>query len=75
MIKSELIIAISRKKPHLNESDVELAVKSLINKMTESLGAGQRIEIRGFGSFSLGEFKQTTQKSHRILTNPLFYKV
>ncbi len=55
MIKSELIIAIARKKPHLNESDVELAVKSLINKMTEGLGAGQRIEIRGFGSFSLRE--------------------
>lgn len=55
MIKSELITAIMRKKPYLDERDIELAVKCLLNKMTEGLGAGQRIEIRGFGSFSLRE--------------------
>lgn len=55
MIQSELITAIARKKPHLNERDVELAVKSLINKMTQALGEAQRIDIRRFGSFSLSE--------------------
>lgn len=55
MIKSELITAIARKQSYLDERDVELAVKCLLNKMTEVLGAGQRIEIRGFGSFSLRE--------------------
>lgn len=37
----------------LSTKDVELAVKLLIDHMSETLSAGQRIEIRGFGSFSL----------------------
>jgi len=55
VIKSELITAIARKQSYLAEPDVELAVKCLVNKMVEALSAGQRIEIRGFGSFSLVE--------------------
>ncbi len=53
MIKSELIAAITQKQRYLNQHDVELAVKCIVNKMTEALGSGERIEIRGFGSFSL----------------------
>lgn len=51
--KSELIEALARQLPHLAIKDVELAVKCVIDQMSETLAAGERIEIRGFGSFSL----------------------
>lgn len=53
MTKSELIELLARKQGHLAHKDVELAVKSLIEQMSQSLSSGERIEIRGFGSFSL----------------------
>ncbi len=53
MTKSELIEVIARKQKHLPSKDVELAVKHLLELMSSSLSAGERIEIRGFGSFSL----------------------
>ncbi|MDO9105470.1 MAG: integration host factor subunit beta [Methylovulum sp.] len=53
MTKSELIEALAKQQPHLALKDVELAVKCIIEKMNEALAAGERIEIRGFGSFSL----------------------
>ncbi|MCK5263389.1 MAG: integration host factor subunit beta [Gammaproteobacteria bacterium] len=53
MMKSELIERISRKQTHLAYKDVELAVKCLLGQMSNSLSSGERIEIRGFGSFSL----------------------
>jgi integration host factor subunit beta len=55
MIKSELIAAITQKQPYLNQQDIEQAVKCIVNKMSDGLGSGERIEIRGFGSFSLVE--------------------
>jgi integration host factor subunit beta len=53
--KSELIEALARQQPHLAQKDVELAVKCIIEKMNQALSSGERIEIRGFGSFSLHE--------------------
>lgn len=53
MTKSELIEALARQQPHLPLKDVELAVKCIIEKMNQALSTGERIEIRGFGSFSL----------------------
>ena len=53
MTKSELIEILASKNSHLNQKDVELAVKSLLEQMSLALASGQRIEIRGFGSFSL----------------------
>lgn len=53
MTKSELIEALAKQQPHLALKDVELAVKCIIEKMNEALSSGERIEIRGFGSFSL----------------------
>ena len=53
MTKSELIEELARKQPHLALKDVELAVKCIIEKMNQALSSGERIEIRGFGSFSL----------------------
>ena len=51
--KSELIEKISQKQKHLQQKDIELAVKSVIEQMSDALSSGRRIEIRGFGSFSL----------------------
>jgi len=53
MTKSELIEIISAKQKHLPSKDVELAVKQLLEIMSDALATGERIEIRGFGSFSL----------------------
>ncbi len=53
MTKSELIDLIAAKQSQLSVKDVELAVKTVIEQMAETLAAGERIEIRGFGSFSL----------------------
>ena len=53
MTKSELIEAIAQQQKHLPAKDVELAVKHLLELMSDALASGQRIEIRGFGSFSL----------------------
>ncbi|MEQ1638450.1 MAG: integration host factor subunit beta [Methylococcales bacterium] len=53
MTKSELIEALAKQQPHLALRDVELAVKCIIEQMNNALATGERIEIRGFGSFSL----------------------
>jgi integration host factor subunit beta len=53
MTKSELIEVLARKQNHLPYKDVEDAVKALLEQMSEALSSGERIEIRGFGSFSL----------------------
>lgn len=53
MTKSELIERIAAQQTQLSSKDVELAVKTLIELMASTLAQGQRIEIRGFGSFSL----------------------
>ncbi len=53
MTKSELIEAIGRKQVQLPYKDVELSVKTLIEQLAQALATGERIEIRGFGSFCL----------------------
>ncbi len=53
MTKSELIESLARKQAQLASKDIELAVKSMLEHMAYALSMGQRIEIRGFGSFSL----------------------
>jgi len=53
MTRSELIELMADGQHQLSAKDVELAVKLLIDHMAETLSGGQRIEIRGFGSFSL----------------------
>lgn len=51
--KSDLIERLTEKQPQFTSKDVELIVKSLLEEMSETLERGGRIEIRGFGSFSL----------------------
>ena len=53
MTKSELIDRLADIQQHLSHADVELGVKSIIEQMSASLATGERIEVRGFGSFSL----------------------
>lgn len=53
MTKSELILALARRQTHLAFHDVELSVKELLEQISDELAHGQRIEIRGFGSFAL----------------------
>ena len=53
MTKSELIDRIAGKQAQLSSKDVELAIKSILEYMSQMLSEGGRIEIRGFGSFSL----------------------
>ena len=53
MTKSELIELIAAQQTQLSSKDVELAVKTIIEHMAQALARGNRIEIRGFGTFSL----------------------
>lgn len=53
MTKSELINLLAERYTQIAAKDVEAAVKGMIEHMTDALSAGERIEIRGFGSFSL----------------------
>jgi len=53
LTKSKLIARISKENQQLSPRDVELAVKTLIDYMADTLAEGGRIEVRGFGSFSL----------------------
>ena len=53
MTKSELIELLTQRQAHLKGEDVDLAVKAMLEMMGGALAAGDRIEVRGFGSFSL----------------------
>jgi len=53
LTKSDLIEKLASRQSHLERRDVELAVKGILEKMSAELASGNRIEIRGFGSFSL----------------------
>lgn len=53
MTKSDLIDLMTRAQSTLSERDVELAVKTMLQQMSDALAAGKRIEVRGFGSFTL----------------------
>lgn len=64
MTKSELIAALAASYPQLAVNDADLAVKTIIDSMVQSLAAGHRVEIRGFGSFTL------SQRAPRVGRNP-----
>jgi integration host factor subunit beta len=53
MTKSELIARLAERNPRLVARDADEAVNTMLEAMTAALAAGQRIEIRGFGSFAL----------------------
>ena len=53
MTRSELIERLAEQQQDLSIKDVEMAIKVIIEQMSQSLASGERVEIRGFGSFSL----------------------
>ena len=53
MTKSELIARLAERFPQLVAKDADFAVKMMLDAMSEALAKGDRIEIRGFGSFAL----------------------
>ena len=64
MTKSELIARLAERYPQLVAKDADFTVKTLLDAMTDALIAGQRLEIRGFGSFA------TNSRPPRIGRNP-----
>lgn len=62
--KSDLIESIAEKNKDFSQRDIEMAVKTILEQMSQSLESGERIEIRGFGSFSLH------QRGARVGRNP-----
>ena len=55
MIKSELIQALASENPHLTQKDIERVVGVILERMIEALENGGRVELRGFGAFSVRE--------------------
>ena len=53
MIKSELIAKLAAENPHLTQKDVERVVGVILDSMTQALEDGGRVELRGFGAFSV----------------------
>ncbi len=53
MIKSELVARLAERYPHLYHRDVERIVSTVLNEIAEALSAGDRVELRGFGAFSV----------------------
>ena len=53
MTKSELVNVLAEKAPHVSHKDMERIVSSIFVKMTDALSGGERIELRGFGTFEV----------------------
>jgi len=53
VIKSSLVQTIAEQNPHLYQRDVENIVNAILNEITEALAKGDRVELRGFGAFSV----------------------
>lgn len=53
MIKSELIAKLAEENPHLYQRDVERVVSTIFNSISDALAQGDRVELRGFGAFSV----------------------
>jgi integration host factor subunit beta len=53
MIKSELVTALAAENPHLTQRDIERVVDVIFERMVKALEEGGRVELRGFGAFSV----------------------
>lgn len=62
IIKSELVSKLAAKQFHISEQDILMAIRLVLEQMSEALSQGDRIEIRGFGSFSLHH--RSSYKAH-----------
>lgn len=64
MTKSELIQRLSAKYPHLYQRDIEVLVGTILNEISTALAQGNRVELRGFGAFSV------RKRDPRVARNP-----
>jgi integration host factor subunit beta len=64
MIRSELIQKLADENPHLFQRDVELIVNTIFDEITDTMARGDRVELRGFGAFSV------KKRDARIGRNP-----
>ncbi|MCC0022206.1 MAG: integration host factor subunit beta [Nitratireductor sp.] len=65
MIKSELIQIIADRNPHLYQRDVENIVNAILDEITQALSRGDRVELRGFGAFSVKHRKSRVGRNPR----------
>ena len=82
MTKSGLIERVAEQTSHISQKDTELVVNTIFNSMTEALKRGERIEIRGFGSFQVkvhkaheGRNPKTGEGVHIPTKRRAFFKV
>ena len=65
MIKSELIQKLADENPHLYQRDVERIVSAVFDEITDALSRGDRVELRGFGAFSVKHRDARTGRNPR----------
>jgi integration host factor subunit beta len=65
MIKSELVAKIAEQNPHLYQRDVENIVNAILDTITDALARGDRVELRGFGAFSVKKRDARTGRNPR----------
>jgi integration host factor subunit beta len=65
MIKSELVLRIAEQNPHLYQRDVENIVNAILEEITNALSKGDRVELRGFGAFSVKKREARTGRNPR----------
>lgn len=65
MTKSELIQRLAERNPHLYQRDVEKIVTTIFDEITEALARGDRVELRGFGAFSVKKRDARTGRNPR----------
>ena len=65
MTKSELIAELSATNPHLTGKDVELIVSTIFDEITAALARGERVELRGFGAFTVKHRNARTGRNPR----------
>ena len=82
MTKSGLIEEVAKRTPHISKKDTEVVVNTIFDSMTEALKQGERIEIRGFGSFQVkvreareGRNPKTGEPVHISAKRTPFFKV
>lgn len=65
MIRSELVQVIADENPHLYQRDVERIVNTVFEQITEAMARGDRVELRGFGAFSVKKRDARTGRNPR----------
>jgi len=82
MTKSELILRLAERNPHLFQRDVERIVSTIFEEISAALARGDRVELRGFGAFSVktreartGRNPRTGETVHVARKSVPFFKV